>query len=227
MSKKTKVFISVLSATCAVLLAVIIPLFIFKIGLTVRLETPTKPTVYQTENLISFETSEVKNAVGYVFEITLPTENGTVLKFESASNVLVLDFTDDLENSNEEFNLAGIYNVSVYAVAKKEKDNSFKSLPATFERTFKLNTPNLEKQSGQLSWSLIDDADYYAIYISSNSVSEIFTALAPETTALIDDIKTDLNLQPDYYTFCIKACNYNKYILDSDFSNVLEFYIHD
>ncbi|MBO4412435.1 MAG: hypothetical protein J5779_00245 [Clostridia bacterium] len=228
MSKKTKIIISVFAAIIVAALAVIIPFVFLKKQETKKLETPNKPIISQNENLISIKTSKVENAVKYIYEITIPTENEKVLVFKDTSNVLLFDFLNDSSSWKDDFNVGGIYSVCVYAVAGNEENNSEKSPVANFERFIKLDTTTLFKTSKQLTWDYVKEADYYEIYVSSNEVNEVYTMPATtETKVMINTLKTELNLPLGYYTFCVKACSNNQYLTNSDFSNVLEFYINE
>lgn len=221
MSKKNKIIISILCAMIAALLAANIVLLVLKFNTNAKLETPTKPIVLQSENLISIETSKIENAENYTYEIT--TANGNnVLTFERESNILILDFLNESENLKEDFNIAGIYHVRIFASSRNDK--SYYSPVVSFERNLKLNTPNLSKTNSELSWNSVNNAEFYEIFVSSNEGNKIYTT--SKTSISLNTLKTELNLQPGLFSFCVKACSNNNYFIDSDFSNVLQLYIH-
>ena len=205
----------------AALLAANIVLLVLKFNTNTKLETPTKPIVLQSENLISIETSKIENAKNYTYEITTPKENN-VLTFERESNILILDFLNESENLKEDFNLGGIYHVRIYA--SSQNDKSYYSPVVYFERNLKLNAPNLSKTNSELSWNSINNAEFYKIYVSSNEGNKVYTT--SKTSISLNTLKTELNLQPGLFSFCVKTCSNNKYLIDSDFSNVLQLYIH-
>ena len=147
MSKKSKIILICLAVVIIVAAAVAIPLVLIKFNGNTKLATPTVE-VFESENLIVFEASQIENANEYKFIISIPNDDGssTTVEYSSKVNSLTLDFLGNSSGLKSSFDYAGLYSVQCYVTAEDPNNNSYKSSPIVFERTLQLAAPRLEKQ---------------------------------------------------------------------------------
>ena len=231
MSKKSKIILICLAVVIIVAAAVAIPLVLIKFNGNTKLATPTVE-VFESENLIVFEASQIENANEYKFIISIPNDDGssTTVEYSSKVNSLTLDFLGNSSSLKSSFDYAGLYSVQCYVTAEDPNNNSYKSSPIVFERTLQLAAPRLEKQGKNFIWETVNHADSYQIIVSSNYETQIKTVNGVDDVVQsisLSKLKSEFALENDVlYSITIVALSENENYLTSLYSNQLQFYIN-